>query len=407
MKKLIQLIVLFSITPAVSQSLLTDPSKGCKYVLPWNCDACTFNWTGACNDSLPNGEGTLTVYYENAEIMKYVGSMKNGNFDGAGSYRDEMNTIEGYFKNNTPVNIDPTLFDYLEENQITEIDTASINHSFYGIRSLSYYAVKPKEHPTGALVLLPSFYEQPEQVLGNNSALIKLALENNLLVIVPTINTNLCLKKPSLDFLNNVFSDAVSRYKCPEKNFIIGGFSLGGMNALRYTELAYEDQRTTVVRPKAVFGVDPPTDLVLLYNKQLKQLAKDSTHSEAQLVLDGLHEDIGPLEANYDRFVELSAYSYAESKGGNLQYLMDVPVRIYCDPDIDWWMENRNFSYYDINASDLSAMILQLKEMGHTNAEFINALGRGYRENGNRHPHSWSLIEPEECMQWILSVLNK
>ena len=407
MKKLIQIVLLFSITPALSQSLLTDPSTGCQYTLPWDCEDCTVRWTGNCNDSLPNGEGVLTVYHDTTEIMNYVGYMKNGNFDGPGTYRDGMNKIDGYFKNNNPVNIDPTLYDYIEENQISVIDTSSINHSFYGIESLFYYAVKPEGHPTGVLVLLPSFYEQPDQVLSSNSILIKLALENDLLVIVPTININLCLKKPSLNFLNDVFSDAMDRYNCSEKNFIIGGFSLGGMNALRYTELAYQNQSSTVIRPLAVFGVDPPTDLVLLYNKQLKQLAKDSTYAEAKLVLDGLHEDIGTLKANYDQFVEHSAYSYAENQGGNLKYLLEVPIRIYCDPDIDWWMENRNFSYYDINASDLSAMILQLKELGHTNAEFINALGKGYRENGNRHPHSWSLIDPEECIKWILSIMNK
>ncbi|MCH2232513.1 MAG: hypothetical protein MK105_19405, partial [Crocinitomicaceae bacterium] len=350
MKKLIQIVLLFSITPALSQSLLTDPSTGCQYTLPWNCEDCTVRWTGNCNDSLPNGEGVLTVYHDTTEIMNYVGYMKNGNFDGPGTYRDGMNKIDGYFKNNNPVNIDPTLYDYIEENQISVIDTSSINHSFYGIESLFYYAVKPEGHPTGVLVLLPSFYEQPDQVLSSNSILIKLALENDLLVIVPTININLCLKKPSLNFLNDVFADAMDRYKCSEKNFIIGGFSLGGMNALRYTELAYQNQSSTVIRPLAVFGVDPPTDLVLLYNKQLKQLAKDSTYAEAKLVLDGLHEDIGTLKANYDQFVEHSAYSYAENQGGNLKYLLEVPIRIYCDPDIDWWMENRNFSYYDINA---------------------------------------------------------
>ncbi len=407
MKLLLPIIFLFSIAPAFSQTLLTDPSSGCQYTLPWNCEECTMHWTGNCLDSLPNGEGVLSVYHDTTEIMTYVGHMKNGNFDGPGSYQDGMNKMEGYFKNNYPLDIDPSLYDYIEEHQISELDTAHINHSYFGIKSLYYYALRPKGIPTGALVLLPSLYEQPEQVLSSNSTLIKLAVKNDLLVIVPTINVKLCLTQASLDFLNDVFSDAMDRYKYPEKNFIIGGFSLGGLTALRYTELAYQNKDTTAMRPLAVFGVDPPTDLVLLYNKQLKQLAKDSTHAEANIVLNSLHEDIGPLEDNYEAYVEHSVYSYAEPQGGNIKYLLQVPLRIYCDPDIDWWMENRKLSYHDINAGDLSAMILQLRELGHSNAEFINALGKGYRENGKRHPHSWSLIDPEECMEWMLSALNK
>jgi len=51
-------------------------------------------------------------------------------------------------------------------------------------------------------------------------------------------------------------------------------------------------------------------------------------------------------------------------------------------------------------------MLLQLKENGNTHAQFINALGKGYRENGNRHPHSWSLIEPKELIEWVLSLMK-
>lgn len=406
MKKLSLIIFLSSVTSVFSQSLLTDPSSGCRYTLPWNCDDCTLNWTGNCIDSLPNGEGTLTVSYDTLEVMKYEGRMKNGHFDGFGVYRDGMGEKEGYFKNSNPVYVDPSLHSYIEENQISDSDTSGINHSFYGIETLYYYAIRPKKNPMGALVLLPSLYEQPEQVLSSNSALIKLAHERDFLVIIPSINANFSLEKAPLDFLNNVFSDATAKYHCPETNFIVGGFSLGGMNSLRYTELAFENKSVTVIKPLAVFAVDPPVDFVNLYNRELVQLAKDSTYSEAKLVLDGFHKAIGTPTANYDQFVRHSVYSRAEDDGGNIKYLRDVPVRTYCDPDINWWLENRNFSYYDINAPDLSAMILQLKELGNTNAEFINALGKGYRLDGRRHPHSWSLIDPDECMSWILSIMN-
>jgi hypothetical protein len=61
---------------------------------------------------------------------------------------------------------------------------------------------------------------------------------------------------------------------------------------------------------------------------------------------------------------------------------------------------------YDMNALDQSAMILLLNDMGNKKAEFINAYGKGYRIEGNRHPHSWSIVEPIGTINWILKCLN-
>lgn len=274
-------------------------------------------------------------------------------------------------------------------------DLTNINISFDGTDKLYYYAINPKEKAKRTLVLLPSFYEQPEQVINNNIKLIKLAFDSNLLVVIPSINFNICLNEESIDFLNKVFSDAIKRYNSPTESFVIGGFSLGAINSLRYSELAYQDSSKTIIHPKAVFAVDPPVNFITLYNTSIRNLTKDSTNSESKTVIDRFHYHTEGTPINkYDRYTYYSAFSNTEEKGGNTKYLKDIPVRIYCDPDINWWMKNRNNSYYDMNALDQSAMILQLNELGNTNAEFINALGRGYRLNGNRHPHSWSLIDP-------------
>jgi hypothetical protein len=61
---------------------------------------------------------------------------------------------------------------------------------------------------------------------------------------------------------------------------------------------------------------------------------------------------------------------------------------------------------YELNALDQTAMITALQQMGNTQAEFINAFGKGYRIEGFRHPHSWSIIDPEELLQWINGQLK-
>lgn len=80
---------------------------------------------------------------------------------------------------------------------------------------------------------------------------------------------------------------------------------------------------------------------------------------------------------------------------------------MYCDPDILWALRERNRDYYDMNAADLSAMINFLNLNGNKEAEFIPALGKGYRLDGTRHPHSWSIVDPVDCLNWVLNILNK
>lgn len=82
-----------------AQSELSSPNSDCKFTLPWNCETCSFHWSGNCINHLPEGEGILTVTNEGNEIMRYEGGMKNGRFEGEGKYRDQMNMLEGKFKN--------------------------------------------------------------------------------------------------------------------------------------------------------------------------------------------------------------------------------------------------------------------------------------------------------------------
>lgn len=105
-------------------------------------------------------------------------------------------------------------------------------------------------------------------------------------------------------------------------------------------------------------------------------------------------------------YIAQSAFSYSEKNGGNARYLSGTPLRIYTDVDVNWWMDNRGVDMYDMNALDQSAMVLLLRKMGNTRAEFINAYQKGYRLEGFRHPHSWSIVNAEDCIAWILKCLG-
>ncbi len=69
-------------------------------------------------------------------------------------------------------------------------------------------------------------------------------------------------------------------------------------------------------------------------------------------------------------------------------------------------MKNRRMDYYDMNALNQTAMINQLNILGNDKAEFINALGKGFRIEGARHPHSWSIVDVADCINWIQKCLQ-
>ena len=114
----------------------------------------------------------------------------------------------------------------------------------------------------------------------------------------------------------------------------------------------------------------------------------------------------GTPSESKEQYIYYSCYSHALKDGGNAKYLLSTPVRIYCDVDVNWWMQNRHLDFYSMNALDHSAMILLLNENGNKQAEFINAYQKGYRLEGNRHPHSWSIVEPADCISWILNCIK-
>jgi len=290
------------------------------------------------------------------------------------------------------------------------IDSTDIYINDDGSKELFYCAVTPKEKIKGTLILLPSTYEPVEQVISNNNKLLELAYKKGVLIIVPSINYNLILDKPSLSFLNITFKNAVDRYDLNRDKIVIGGFSLGGMNAIRYTELAYESDSTTAVKPVAVYGVDPPLDWIRIYNSFVgivKSNFSKAAVNEATDYLDKLNNQFGgtPKEVP-ETYARHSMYSKTEKDGGNTFFLKNVPVRIYADPDINWRLKERRQDLYDMNVLDHSAFIKQLLILGNDKAEFINAFGKGYRANGMRHPHSWTIVEPVECINWILDIID-
>jgi hypothetical protein len=81
-------------------------------------------------------------------------------------------------------------------------------------------------------------------------------------------------------------------------------------------------------------------------------------------------------------------------------------VRTYHDVDISWRIINRNQTVHGSNYEVTAELINRLVLMGNSRAEFIQTFQTGYRSNGQRHPHSWSIVNEVELIQWMNKLIH-
>lgn len=285
-------------------------------------------------------------------------------------------------------------------------------HATFGKDSttLFYEKLVPKGRPEGVLVILPGGGESVEDVKKQIS-LHTLAVQKNLLVLIPCLNWGTTKREPEIQFLDTMFKQVIETHQVPKDKVVMGGFSNGGMIALTYAQKANREKGSTLIIPKAVFGVDPPLDYAHLWNHCVKDIERNVSEvavAEGKWIIDSYTKDFGGSpEAFRENYVKHSIFSYSEKDGGNAKYLVNTPVLLYTEPDIRWQMENRRRDYYDLNCVDIAAMINFLQIQGNKDAEMVVTTNKGIRLNGARHPHSWSIMDSQHALNWILKQLKK
>jgi hypothetical protein len=275
--------------------------------------------------------------------------------------------------------------------------------------SLFYNLIIPDKKPIAALVILPGAGE-PVDYAMQQITLPQLAAEKNILVIMPSINWGTTKHGPEHEMLDQIFTQVIKRFSIPKDKFVLGGFSGGGMLSLTYTEKANREKGSTVIVPRAVFGIDPPLDYAHLWQHCINDIERnfsDVAVAEGKWITQMYTEEFGGSPKEFpDNYIKYSIYSHSEKDGGNAKYLLTTPVLLYTEPDVLWSMKNRHRDFYNLNCLDISAMINLLQLGGNKNAELVITKDKGYRPDGTRHPHSWSIMDSQQCLNWILKQLN-
>ncbi len=271
-----------------------------------------------------------------------------------------------------------------------------------------YTAVIPYNRPIKAFMfLLDGFGASPKDMLIQ-TALPKYAAEQGILTILPILQTGSTyfgVDSLSQQSLKHQIETVIAKYQLEGKDFYIGGFSIGGSCVVKYAELAVKN--IYAIKPTAVFAVDPPLDWERFYNsanRVVRLSAPTQANGEVTYMIDRIQMEMkGTPQTALENFYNTSPYSFSDITQRAVKNLVNIPIMIISEPDIQWWLNERGYNFSYMNISDHAAMINELQRLGNNSAVLITTTNKGYRKPDNRkHPHSWSIADPVQLISWLL-----
>lgn len=272
-----------------------------------------------------------------------------------------------------------------------------------------YLAVVPENKPIKAFMfLMDGFGAEPRDVLVQTSLPVY-AAQQGVLTIIPVLKTGSLYfgtDNASQQSLSDQIRRVIDRYHLQGKDLYIGGFSIGGSCAVKYAELA--GLHNDLVKPKAVFAVDPPLDWERFYNsaKRVIRLSDPGkVNSEVTYMVGRIEKELGGTpQTALENFYNNSPYSFSDTTQRAVKTLVNMPIMLITEPDVQWWLSQRGYDFSYINVTDHVGMINELQRLGNSKAVLVTTVDKGYRKPDNRrHPHSWSIADPEQLMKWLQS----
>jgi pimeloyl-ACP methyl ester carboxylesterase len=290
--------------------------------------------------------------------------------------------------------------------QQTRVVRPSLQDSLAG----SYRIYEPTGKPVGLLVLIPGGAATQDEFTAEGSTpsiLPQKLAAHQMVTIVPSAGGySPWLEDGWLKHLDAIVAETLTTHRISTDRVVVGGFSGGGTAAVRYAEFCAARRSPAGIMIGGVFAVDAPLDFGRLWwgeTLAIRRGADPRFVGEAKSILADLRRVLGGSPEEYPaRYIQVSPFSAFAEGGGQARLLVDLPVRLYTEPDIQWWMTNRRVDFYSTNAIDAAAFILQLQFLGNRQAELITTQGRGFRPGGVRHPHSWSIVDEAELAEWIV-----
>ncbi|MCB0529691.1 MAG: hypothetical protein KDC65_14515 [Saprospiraceae bacterium] len=254
----------------------------------------------------------------------------------------------------------------------------------------------------GVVMLIAGFGETAEGALTETRIPTALC-ERGMMAVVVGLGAHMYADSSVMATLDEVTAAVQERYHPECECMALGGFSIGGAIALRYAERCHEQPEQHPLLPNAVFAIDAPVDLIELWDYFEREIARNFDPvgvAEAKYVSELLKREIGTPAENRALYEALTPYCHSCQSPGNERFLKNTAVRVYHDMDLDWYLKNKKRSAYDCNFLNASAFIAQLLQTGNEQATFVSGK-TGYRSDGTRNPHAWSIVDEQELAMWI------
>ena len=279
-----------------------------------------------------------------------------------------------------------TFFTSCKNTETKKKDNVAKN-KFEEVINDSYELIK-SEHPKAVLVLFGGYPEN--------------AKDNRIAVVYMNYNQKLWLqeneKKKLAEHLQNIFKEN----HLPTNKIYFGGFSSGGNVALSISD--FLTKQNPEITPKGVFAVDSPIDLIALYKSSEKNIARNFSApsiQESNWLIGALDKQFGNPNNNFSNYENYSIYTSETNNFDNIKNLKNIKIRFYSEPDTLWWKQNRMADFDQMNAYYLERLSKLLKKSNFKHVDYISTENKGYRANGERHPHSWSIVNKKELITWI------
>ena len=231
------------------------------------------------------------------------------------------------------------------------------------------------------------------------------ALQKNIAVLLMNFNGKLWIEDKDSKALTQLLNDTFKKHNLNTENVVIGGMSIGGNVTLTLTNYLLENN--TLFKPKGAFIVDSPIDLYGLYESSIKD-TKNPDFSEERLaepkwIINYFNEEFGGSDAVLTNIQNVSPFTLKTNHIKNIKNLKNIQFNLYTEPDKTWWKDVRNTDFESTNAYSIQQLFKVLKANNWNKVNLVETENKGYRANGERNPHSWSIVDKNEMLNQLFN----
>ena len=289
------------------------------------------------------------------------------------------------------------------KNKESEKSDSTVKTDYQEIIKDDYVLNKPLKNIKGVLILFGG-YPEDANAIKQEFKILEQAKAENVAVLYMNYNRKLWLEQKERVLLSEQIQNIIKTEQLPTENIYVGGFSSGGNVALLISNFMTQEHAS--IFPKGVFIGDSPVDLAALYHIAKKCEARNisnSTTEECKWLVQTLGQAFGTPESDLANYEAYSVFTSTTNNIQNIKNLKHTKIRLYTEPDSLWWKTHNMSTYEDMNAYSIKKLSDVLQQNNFEHVEYITTVNKGYRANGDRHPHSWSIIDGTSLINWMLN----